>query len=596
MISAAARPVNDDGTVVIVANRGPHDFVWEAGRWIAKASTGGLVSMIEPLARQPNVAWFCCVSEPPGSELERDALYTTAKDQTDPDLNVVPVPLPAGIYHDYYGILSNEILWMLHHHLVGQFGYATLDEKAHRAWDAYLEANRRMADAIRATEIPVRAFLLQDYHLYPLAEMLRHHFPDTPILHFIHIPFPEPSTLKLLPKAWRETLLRGLLGCNTVGLQTAADVRAFLSCCEEILGATIDLHRRTVILRSGRTVRVRAFPASSDPEAVKTFQESTEVSLARQRLAAHLDTLSILRVDRLDPSKNQLLGFRAFGRMLQLHPELIGQVRFLAFLIPSRTDLTVHREYRDAVYREIEGINSRFAPACGFNPIEVLYTNDRAQALAALESCDVLLVNSRQDGMNLVVKEWAIVSAKPGVLVISETAGAASETQGLSLQISPLDVEGTAKALTEALLMPAEARAGWLSALREKITKWTARDWLVAQLKELDITLPEPASRLASPLEPVTQKGMIEWELQVLNKEGIHARPAAAFVRCARGFQSDIEIIKGGVSFSAKSILSVLTANLNRGTSFTLRASGPDATAAAGQIRQLLETFQREEG
>ena len=74
--------------IVIIANRGPHDFVWEDGKWIAKAASGGLLSMIEPLARQPNVAWFCCVSEPPGSEAERDALYVTAKDQTDPDLNV----------------------------------------------------------------------------------------------------------------------------------------------------------------------------------------------------------------------------------------------------------------------------------------------------------------------------------------------------------------------------------------------------------------------------------------------------------------------------------------------------------------------------
>jgi len=77
----------------------------------SQAATGGLLSMIEPLARQPNVAWFCCVSEPPESEAERDALYVTAKDQTDPELNVVPVPLPADIYRDYYGKISNEILY-----------------------------------------------------------------------------------------------------------------------------------------------------------------------------------------------------------------------------------------------------------------------------------------------------------------------------------------------------------------------------------------------------------------------------------------------------------------------------------------------------
>ena len=43
-----------------------------------------------------------------------------------------------------------------------------------------------------------------------------------------------------------------------------------------------------------------------------------------------------------------LIGFRAFGRMLELAPELRGRVRFLAFLVPSRTDLEIYRSYRDA--------------------------------------------------------------------------------------------------------------------------------------------------------------------------------------------------------------------------------------------------------
>jgi trehalose-6-phosphate synthase len=175
------------------------------------------------------------VSEPPESEAERDALYTTAKDQTDSDLNVVPVPLPAEVYRDYYGTISNEVLWMLQHHLVGQFGYASLDEHRHRAWQHYVDASRRVADAVFATGIPVRAFILQDYHLYPLAALLRERFPDTPSLHFIHIPFPGPAILKLIPRAWREVILRGMLGADIVGLQTSEGIRAFLTSCEELL-------------------------------------------------------------------------------------------------------------------------------------------------------------------------------------------------------------------------------------------------------------------------------------------------------------------------------------------------------------------------
>ena len=101
--------------IVIVANRGPNDFVWEEGAWVTRTATGGLVSMLTPLARRANVAWFCCVSEPPDAQQARQGLFTTASDQTDPRLHVVPVPVPADTYHAYYGQISNEVLWMLQH-------------------------------------------------------------------------------------------------------------------------------------------------------------------------------------------------------------------------------------------------------------------------------------------------------------------------------------------------------------------------------------------------------------------------------------------------------------------------------------------------
>jgi trehalose 6-phosphate synthase len=586
----------DEGTIIIVSNRGPHNFVREEGRWVAKPATSGLASMIEPLARQPNVAWFCCVSEPPGSEAERDALFTTAKDQTDPDLNVVPVPLPAAIYHDYYGEISNEVLWMLQHGLVGEFGFAAIDERRHLAWEHYLEANRRMAEAIVATELPVRAFLIEDYHLYPLTALLRERYAETPSLHFLHVPFPDPAVLKLVPPRWRESILRGLLGANVVGLQTAANVRSFLACCQELLGSTVDYDRNVVIM-PGRTVRVRAFPASVDPSALQTLQNSDAVAEARQRLAVEKRELNVIRVDRIEPTKNQVVGFMAFGRMLDQHPELVGRVRFLAFLIPSRTDSTIYRDYYDAVFQAIKQINDRFAPACGFEPIKVFYTNDRPLAFAAMESCDVLLVNSRQDGMNLIAKEWAVLAKKPGALLVSETAGVAAEARESATLLSPLDLEGTARALADALVMPETERSARLERFRSSISKWTTRTWLDAQLQELGLP-PLPKLRVsASPPRGPTegQGGAIEQELMVRNRQGIHARPAAAFVRCAREFESSVEIVKEGQTFSAKSILAVLTANLNTGSSFILRAEGVDAPDAITRIAELLLELNKDD-
>src|SRR5436305_12423442 len=223
-----------DAEIVIVSNRGPKDFVWADDRWVARPASGGLVSMLSPLAREPRVVWFCCVSEPPSAKQAAHGLYTTAADQQDEGLHVVPVPLPAATYHAYYGQISNEVLWMLQHRVLGHGGYEQLDEARHRAWaEGYLVANGRLAEAVQATCRSAGAILVQDYHLYPLPALLRARFGPTPILHFTHIPFLDVSLMRLIPAAWREAILRGLLGADVVGFQTEGDGRAFLACCTE---------------------------------------------------------------------------------------------------------------------------------------------------------------------------------------------------------------------------------------------------------------------------------------------------------------------------------------------------------------------------
>lgn len=486
-----------DPTTVIIANRGPNDFVWQESGWTIRPASGGLVSMLEPLARQPDVAWLCCVSEPPGAEEAREGLFTTAADETDPNLHVLPVPVPARQYHAYYGLISNEVLWMLQHRLTGREGFAHVDARRHAAWrDGYLSVNARLAQAAVATGPAARAFLVQDYHLYPLPALLRAACPGAPILHFTHIPFPDTTSLLWLPSDWRAAILTGLLGADVVGLQTEQDVASFLAGCQQLLGATrIDRRASVVVAPDGRRVQVRAFPASVDPASLRETMATPAVAAARPRFQSPPGVQTIIRVDRLDPSKNQITGFRAFGRLLELRPDLHGHVRFLAFLIPSRTDLAIYRAYREAVYAEIDAINSRFAATCGGPPITVYYTNDREQALAAMEVCDVLLVNSLADGMNLVAKEWALVSQRPGVLIVSETAGVAEEAGDDALPISPLDIEGTAQAMAQALDMAVVERVRRLKGFRARIRRWTAADWLVAQLEALRAVRGVPTSR-----------------------------------------------------------------------------------------------------
>lgn len=84
-------------------------------------------------------------------------------------------------------------------------------------------------------------------------------------------------------------------------------------------------------------------------------------------------------------------------------------------------------------------------------------------------------------------------------------------------------------------------------------------------------------------------------EVTILNKLGLHARPAAEFVRCTRRFKSTVTIKKGGGIFSAASILDVLSANLDYGSTMLLEAEGPDAGDALQHLSRLLREFKEQE-
>jgi phosphocarrier protein HPr len=77
-------------------------------------------------------------------------------------------------------------------------------------------------------------------------------------------------------------------------------------------------------------------------------------------------------------------------------------------------------------------------------------------------------------------------------------------------------------------------------------------------------------------------------EVQIVNKLGLHARPAAEFVRRANAFRSDIWLVKDGNRFSAGSLIEIMRANLDCGATATLEAYGSDAEAAVERLSQLL--------
>jgi trehalose 6-phosphate synthase len=192
-----------------------------------------------------------------------------------------------------------------------------------------------------------------------------------------------------------------------------------------------------------------------------------------------------MRVDRIEPTKNILRGFQTYAQVLDEHPDLLGKVTFLAFLVPSRQSIPEYKRYYHDVLKIIDDINTKYGTD-EWKPIHAFCDNDRPRALAAMQFYDVLLVNPIIDGMNLVAKEGPVVNQRNGVLVLSRTAGAFQQLAKASIPTSPTDIDETAQALYKALtLSPAERRAKAALAC-QIVERQNLNAWLTQQVRDIN--------------------------------------------------------------------------------------------------------------
>jgi trehalose 6-phosphate synthase len=303
------------------------------------------------------------------------------------------------------------------------------------------------------------------------------------IQHFVHVPWPTPQYWKILPKPMRDAILEGLLGCDVVGFQSSLDVRNFLLTCEENMGLQVDERERAVLF-GGRVVYARHYPISIDVPATSRLAATRGVKRIEQEIATWRPPKLIVRIDRTDPSKNIVRGFISYDKLLRYHPELRGQVQFWAFLQPSRQDVAVYSRYVRQIRQIVGRINSEFGTD-SWVPIRLEIGESERKAMAALRNFDVLLVNPVYDGLNLVVKEGALVNATDGVIVLSENAGAHEELHGHVLSINPFDVEATAAAMHVGLTMGVEERRTLNEGAREVVRANDIARWISRQVQDL---------------------------------------------------------------------------------------------------------------
>jgi trehalose 6-phosphate synthase len=484
----------------VVSNRGPLTFRRTRGEWTVRRGSGGLVTALAELGRLAPITWVSAAMDSAdreaagllgggGTTAQRRALVAAIEEQLPgQDLRLMMESVPADAWQAHYSRVANPFLWFVQHQLYMLPYEPTVDDELVGAWrDGYRVVNAALARAAVQAAGKARrpVFLLQDYHLYLAAETIRALRPESLLLHFNHIPWPAVDSWLVLPQSLRRAICEGLLANDVVGLQTDRYATNFLQSVEAFVrDARVDPAGRHVRWR-GRTIWVRAYPISVDPAALARFARSAQVARQRAKLEERLARAGsprlIVRVDRLEPSKNALRGFIAFEALLKRRPELRRTVRFLAVQSTSREKVPQYADYARAVRELVARVNGMADPDDA--PIWLLDGSEYALAVAALQLADVVLVNPIVDGMNLVAKEAAIVGKS--ALVLSETAGAAEQLAGNSLMVTAADVSGTSRMLERALELPEEDRAGRLRRLRSSVREEDLGWWLGRQLRDL---------------------------------------------------------------------------------------------------------------
>jgi len=499
--TASSQPMRAS-RLIIASNRGPVEYQLSRNKTLkSRRGAGGMVTALIDVASRMNMTWVAmAMTEGDRIALEEaeqnGGLLTSQISGQKIQLRYAAIAETA--YRKYYGKISNQLLWFLQHYMYDPTEDSATIRQVQDAWtNGYRVANKAIADAVNAEiqrEDSSAVVMLHDYHLYLAPAMIRKCHPSVVIQQFIHIPWPEVRYWHFLPSNITQAIYSSLVGNDIIGFQTERDARNFIEGARTLLeGAEIDFKERAIEWR-GHLTQVRDYPISISVTSERDAIQSPAGKRAAKQIQPWLGEKTIMRVDRIEPTKNILRGFQAYAQMLDEHPELIGKVKFLAFLVPSRQTLPVYQEHNAEVIKTIKEINQKYG-SDGWEPIHAFYGNDRVRALAAMQSYDVLVVNSIIDGMNLVAKEGPAVNQRNGVLVLSRTVGAFQQLGKFSVPTSPIDMTEMAQALYKALTLSPEERRIKATLARRAVEQHDLKDWLEQQLNDINELLDPSSSR-----------------------------------------------------------------------------------------------------
>ncbi len=468
-----------DQKLVVASNRQPYSHERENGDIVVNRPAGGLTSALDPVMQSAGGTWVAWGS----GDADFDVADTDGRVSVPPEspaYEIRRVSLSDEQVEGYYYGYSNQVLWPICHIDLEKMN------AEEQFWDHYQQANRAFADAIIDETDTDSVVWFQDYHLGLAPRHVREERPDTFCMQFWHITWPSWDVFQTCPQY--EQLLDGLLANDLLGFHTERYCQNFLDCAAMLPETRVDRATRSVVY-DGRRTFVRPFPLGIDAVERERLAESTEATAFwnefREEYAVG-DTLAI-GVERLDYTKGIPERLSALERFWERHPEWRGEFTYVQKASESRSQIGAYRELQGRVESEIERIDDRFGTD-DWSPIVYLKEHLPKEGLAALyREADLGIVTPRRDGMNLVAKEFIASQVdEPGVLLLSELAGANGELGDEAVSVHPHDTKGFADAIEEALSLPQADRERRMYGLKKQVQSNDVYAWMNAQFRTIE--------------------------------------------------------------------------------------------------------------
>lgn len=475
--------------LVIAAYRLPFKLSKTKNGYKAIQNSGGLVSAILALSenfkksnadlKNSKIVWAGIADGLPDD--------VTSDNFENENFDILPVAIPSDVNDLFYGGFCNDLIWPLFHYFPT---YAVFNNDYFKAYE---DANLRFCEELVKTIKPGDYIWIHDYQLMLLPEMIRQRMPDVTIGFFLHIPFPSFEIFRLIPRHWREAVIKGLLGADLIGFHTHDYAQNFIKSVKRTTGFEC---QQNTIYTPNKIVKADAFPIGIDYDKFHDACLKKSVIAEKRKIKDHLSVQKLIfSVDRLDYSKGLLLKLKGYETFLETYPAWRSKVVFNMVVVPSRDNIGKYKEMKKEIESTVGRINGQYS-TLAWRPIIYQYKSLTFNELVALyNTSEVGLITPLRDGMNLVAKEYIACQVEnEGVLILSEMAGAAAELNE-ALIINPVDDIEMAEAIYNALEMNPEEKHIRLERMKNRISTYNVFTWAFDFFNQTYVTKEEQKLR-----------------------------------------------------------------------------------------------------